>query len=391
VSQEYLCHVCGQSNPLEKLLYRPRGRKEGVEEDQPHWVRNPQSRGLRPVTDLLGSPVHRALRALFGEDSQTLQSLGQVVLHCPVCQEPLSDRNVVQGSHAAFLGIFGPRTSGKTLFLISLIQDLGLQQIDGKTLGLVGLGDSNDRLNALVDQLRRGERPDRTRPERADSTKLQRFAWELQLAGPDRRRIPPMLLSMYDISGEDLAKPHQEDLPVLESYCRAVTSMVFLIDGKAVTQDLGLSVKDAWDPDERPGATATAEIDVLRNVRDRIGGQRAKQAVDLALVLSKADYLWDRAGWKGLKPENHQASGEDVEPLMQTLLADSGRSGLMTEAQGFRQVKLFAASSLGFRPGKNDVKNGLLTSTAKINPYGVTDAVLWLLGLRLRTKRRPSS
>ena len=46
----YLCHVCGQSNPLEKLLYRPRGRKEGVEEDQPHWVRNPQSRGLRPVT-----------------------------------------------------------------------------------------------------------------------------------------------------------------------------------------------------------------------------------------------------------------------------------------------------------------------------------------------------
>jgi len=391
VSQEYLCHKCWHRAPLEKLLYRSRGRKGGVEEDRPHWVRNPRSQGLRPVTDLLGPRLRRTLRQFFGEDSQALQSQGQVVLHCPVCQEPLSDRNVVQGNHTAFLGIFGPRTSGKTLFMISLIQELSHQQIEGKTLGLVGLGDSYERLNVLADQLRRGERPERTLPEGIDPSKLQSFAWQLQVAGLDHRRTPPSLLSMYDMSGEDLAQPYEEDLPVLENYCRAVTSMVFLIDGKAVTQDLRLPVKDAWDPDERPGATATAEVDVLRNVRDRIGEHRAKQAVDLALVLSKADYLWDRAGWKGLKPENHQMAGEGFEQLMQKLLADSGRSGLMTEARGFRQVRLFAASSLGFRPGKSDVKNGRLTSIGKINPCGVTDAVVWLLGLRLQALRRLSS
>jgi hypothetical protein len=400
VIQEYFCHNCWRHNPLENLRYR--SLESADDEEVAHWARNPGSRGLRSVKELLGSPVRRAWQKLFGDaDPTALQSRSQarIVLYCPECSVPLSDRNILDRSHAAFLGIFGPRFSGKTLFMISLIQELNHKQVDGRTLGLVGLGDSNVRMGALADQLRRGMRPKPNLPERRNpgkvaqqASKAQRFTWQLQLAGLDRRRVSSALLSLYDVSGEDLAIPQHESLPVLDNYCRSMTSLIFLIDGKGVARDLGLPARDAWDSNRDSGSKAADEVNALKNVQDRIGQEHSKQEVDLALVLSKADHLWEQPGWQKLNPENGQIESEAFERVMRDLLSKTDRNPLMAEAAGFRRVKLFSASSLGFLPKPKDVdkKSGQLKDAGRINPQGVIDAATWLLSLRLPTMRRSS-
>jgi hypothetical protein len=106
--------------------------------------------------------------------------------------------------------------------------------------------------------------------------------------------------------------------------------------------------------------------------------------VDLALVVSKADHLWHRPGWEGLRPGTGNPSAQ--QETLRRLLRESGRNDLWVEAhQSFGRVSLFAASNLGFCPSPEDVSrdNGNTKLTRPVKPEGVVEPVLWLLGLRL--------
>jgi hypothetical protein len=303
-------------------------------------------------------------------------------LFCP-CEAYLPPRAELHRGDSLGLGFAGPQGAGKTVMILTMVQEL--QRLAGPDpytprVGLLGLGDTETSFQSLAGRLHRGEKPDRTFPEVSRTREgsgdavPRNFCWELTLNGARRSRRWGFL-AVYDVAGESWGEAGDRSLETLDRYLSMCTSLVFLVDGVAVARDLGLEVRDVWDDGTRVGDRGALDREWLGRLMDRLHPERAARS-RLALVVSKADLLWQEERWKGLHPQ----AGDEASraQALADLLRESDRGQLLTMAAAhFREVRPFAASSLGFTPTEEVVRQGHLLDTPR--PEGVVEPILWLL------------
>lgn len=395
MSLSYLCLHCWRVPKLENCLFRcPECAEPG---DPLDWMRLPKTH-LRRVSELrkpfLGLPR-------WDDDEEEGRRApvrcpdhpqARVQLFCE-CEYPLADQLAVSGGLVRTLGFAGPRSVGKTVLTVAMIESLHGSQHDGKRLEIRGLADSEKRfLVQFVSPLAAGEQPSPSpRAERRGELwsedrngQLSNFAWNVFASAPEapaaRKGPPPLVLALYDLGGESWGDHQHEALEHFDRYVSLLGSLVFVIDGAAVAADLGLWQADSWqlEPPKHDGGAEDREW--FGRVKDRLAGR--SQDVDLALLISKADHLWEQPSLARLHP-SPEGTFEEGQGLLEDVLRQSHRGALLEEGRrDFRRVGLFAASSLGFRPGPGDVdQNGRLTRPRR--PAGVTEPVWWLLGERL--------
>lgn len=361
--------------------------------ERPDWLRH-QNGALRPVRELR-PPWYRALFSGSGSGSPRCPRHpdAELQLFCE-CRYPLSERSALRAGSALGFGIAGPRGSGKTLFMITLLHELRGLEIAGHQLGLVGLDDTEERFHRLSAELfDAGVKPDATPPEPPEPPRwtdgmeppVNNFAWSIALQDGRRNARSSVLLAVNDLGGETWELPRHVRHPQVDRYLDHLGSLAFLVDGMAVAADLGLETEDAWDRSPPAGDRGARTRQCFSRVVERLG-RRARRS-DLALVVSKADGLWDHDDWRGLHPGTEEGKEEvpddERQALLEELLRRSRSRDVLIEARlRFRSVRLFAASSLGFRPGPEDVDDrGRLRRP--IEPVGVTEPVEWLLKRRL--------
>jgi hypothetical protein len=317
--------------------------------------------------DRLGCPNHPDARLL---------------LSCE-CGADLPAEAAFQSRKPLALGFAGPRSSGKTLMTIAMVEELRGLAVEDRRIALNPLDDTEQSFHRLSSQLlREGAKPAATDLEEASvgSDASRNFCWKIYVDGASGRRPDEeAFLAVYDVAGETWGLPAPERLARFDRYAGLLGSVVFLIDGAAVAADLGIAARDAWDPAPmEAGEGGWTDRQWLARLQSRLG-PRAQQ-VDLALVLSKADYFWNLPEWQALRPGSPPA---EMDAALQDLLLQARRIDLWTVARKhFRRAGLFAVSSLGFHPGPQDVDTeGRLRR--KIEPAGMAAPLSWLLKQRL--------
>ena len=384
----FLCKRCWRRPTLAETYYRcPECGQAAALDD---WLTPQAADGLRPTADLLrGSRWNLAAGESAGVRCPDHPE-SALRLFCP-CQEFLPPRSHLQRGDSLGLGFVGPHGAGKTVMILTMVQ--ALQQLPGPDaftprVGLLGLGDTETTFQKLADELRAGVKPGGTTPESALLAEpavdgaARNFCWELTLNGARRSRRWGFL-AIYDVAGESWGQGADQPLEVLDRYLEICTSLVFLVDGATVARDLGLSVQDAWDPNRRAGDQGAADREWLGRLLDRLQPERSARS-RLALVVSKADLLWQDERWQALRPSSTATEEEDperqaaLESTLAALLRESGRGQLLTMASGhFHEVRPFAASSLGFTPTAALLEGKQLKEPPR--PVGVVEPILWLL------------
>lgn len=303
------------------------------------------------------------------------------------CGYPLSERAAVRGAPLG-LGIAGPRSSGKTLLVVTMMHELHGLELAGRPLGAVGLDDTESRFHELsAGFFDHGDKPYATAPVAAEVPPWDgemppgNFAWTLTVGG-GRRGAPPALVAVNDLGGETWGLAGHERRERFDRYLGHLGSLIYLLDGSSMAADLGYEVEDAWDASPPPGDRGAKARQWFERITGRLG--RRARRVDLALTVSKADSLWVHDDWEGLRPGGDE---EGREALLERLLLDAMRRDVLIEArERFRNVRLFAVSSLGFLPDHGDV-DGAGHLRRRAHPSGVTEPLVWLLGQRLPALR----
>lgn len=404
MSAPSLCVACWRLSAPADALYRCPACA-GAGSGGPAWLsREGVGEDLRPVRRLR-RPWYRNLLRDDARPRCPRHGEAELELFC-VCGHRLTARAASRRGRPLGFGFAGPPGSGKTLLLIATLRALR-QDSDrdaAGALGALGVDGTEERFHALAGAfLADGSRPHATVPEpdghdggRSDAGAGAgdggNFCWELFVGtgagtgvGNGARGRAPILLSVFDLAGETWGAAPSARLPRLDRYLSLLGSLIFLVDGAAIAADLGAAADDAWDRRPRPGDSGAADLALLTRLIDRLG-TRARR-LDLALVVSKSDLLWDLPGREALRPssgtepEGDAVAGERAAAI-DDLLRETGRGDLLAAARAHcRRVRLFACSSLGFRPGDDDVADGRLLRP--MAPQGVIEPLRWLLAQRI--------
>jgi len=385
----YLCLHCWRALERPDAYFLCAACDDDVE--RPAWMRR-SGGALRRLRDVRRPWWSR----LFADDNGDRRPCPRhpdapFQLYCE-CGYPLSERAALRGAPLG-LGIAGPRSSGKTLLVVTMMHELHGLELAGRPLGAVGLDDTESRFHELsAGFFDHGGKPYATAPLAAEAPRWDgevppgNFAWTLTVGG-GRRGAPPALVAVNDLGGETWGLPSHQRRERFDRYLDHLGSLIFLLDGSSLAADLGFAVDDAWDASPPPGDRGATARQWFSRIVERLG--RRARRVDLALTVSKADSLWVRDGWEGLRPDDADDDGGDEErqALLERLLREGQRRDVLIEArQRFRNVRLFAVSSLGFLPDDVDVDgDGHLRRPA--HPSGVTEPLVWLLGRRLPASR----
>lgn len=395
MSERFLCLRCWRTPRRTEAYYQCAACDSGDTDpgaaQLPKWLPPPSATNSerRPVADLLPPRWRRWFSDARVPEFCPDHPKSPLVLYCP-CGRPLSTQSTLSGKLSG-LGFAGPRSSGKTFLTITAISALGelgshrgsAPRVAPRRYGLLGFDGTGERFGKLTAQLLRdGTRP-LPSPEvpgeylTEDALELdaaRNFAWRVYETLPRAERpVPRAVLAVYDVAGEVWGIPPHERQERLDGYLGLLGSLVFVLDGATIAADLKLATEDAWHPPDAEQGPAWTDLEWFSRVQERLGHLKRRRGTDLALVISKADHLWD--AYPELKGEASQGALED-------LLRRTGRSGIVDAGRAeFRRTKLFAASSLGFRPGPDDVDaEGRLVRCPE--PIGVTAPLHWLLGER---------
>ncbi len=371
----YLCLHCWRSMAVRDAGYRcPRCASE-----PDPWSLEDEA---RPVRHLLDDGPWARVRRVFG---RRVFGKAEQEPHCPrhpdaalhfycACGERLLPSLRVDAGQLKAVGLAGPRASGKSHLLVAMIHALQLRA--RARVALNGLGTTEPRFRELSRRiLEAGERLPAT-SEAADPHR--HFAWEvLTEPGVDvkRRRV----LAVYDLAGEFWARLHEEPPETLRRYLASLGSVALLVDGAVAASDLRIPAHDAWNQRPEPGDHGANDRFLLRQLIDGFGRGQARRS-RLAIVLTKSDLFWDHADFRALSPAASELEPAAYQSLIRGLLERSGRRPLLMSAERhFGEVRLFATSSLGFRPSGEHVEGDQLRY--HIEPHGVVELLLWLLEL----------
>ena len=381
MKEGYLCLNCWRASSRQDAFFRCESCDTAA---RPDWMQR-RAGALRRVRD-----VRRPFwAALFADDRGgpcARHPKASYQLFCE-CGYLLTERAAVRGGAPMGLGIAGPRSSGKTLLVITMMHELHRLEVAGHRLGLVGLDDTEARFHRLsADFFDHGDKPHATAPEEAvaaswdDTRELPpgNFCWTVALEG--QRRVAPLLLAVNDLGGETWGLRSDERRERFDRYLGHLGSLVFLVDGTSMAADLGIEVRDAWDRQPPAGDRGASTRQWFSRIEERLANRARK--IDLAIVISKADSLWEHDEGRALRA-GAEIGDEDRQDVLARLLEASHRRSVVIDGrQRFRRVRLFAVSSLGFRPTRDDVdKRGRLKRP--VDPAGVTEPVAWLLRQRL--------
>jgi len=225
----------------------------------PSWLQ--QNRGQRSKADkAAGSSWSKWLNDDSSEPRCPHHPETEVQLFCQ-CKAPLRKTAILRRRKPVGLGFAGPTGAGKTLFLVTAVQELSHCALGGHPLGRQGLGLTDERFGELVDQLyEQRAKPGPTDPyefqdgEDEGASVPTNFCWQLFVDDPERSQ-PPLLLAVYDIAGETWRMDSRTPRVRFERYLRLLSSLVFLVDGAGIAADLELGTTDAWEG-HRERATA---------------------------------------------------------------------------------------------------------------------------------------
>ncbi len=277
------------------------------------------------------------------------------------------------------VGVVGSTASGKTTLLVTMID--GINREAGTPVGLLGLGDTEERFAVLSHQLfhehRQLDATSRGEDDRGH------FAWEVFVGQRPRLTRSVRLLAVHDVSGETWETLANEDSEKLNRYLSRLDSLALILDGATVATDLDIALHETWTNRPRPEDHGAADRKVFRQLIDRINIE-ACQRMRVALVVSKMDLIWENKRYRALKPTRDSGlpEAEERERLVQDMIIRSGRRQLVLAAEKyFGEVREFSVSSFGYRPPVSE-PGGEPVLDRPIRPEGVVELLLWLLNLR---------
>lgn len=313
------------------------------------------------------------------------------------CGATLGNHSRLEGQ-PSLLGFAGARSAGKTILLLSTLHQLDRAEAqDGREISLLGVGDTEERFRALRHEFFvYRQKPGATVPDAPIPTgqATNSYCWTLRTSeaapfaataaprpGNTRRDLKngaerAQLFGIFDVAGESWRDLKRDGNARLLRYLDLLGLLVFVVDGAALADDLGLDSRDAWNESGPRGDSGAADMQIFSALCERLGPRTRE--ISLAIVISKADLLWDAEPWQGLGPESPIAGAERQE-LVARLLKESCRGSLFPEArQLFRRVGLFAVSGLGFRPEAGDI-SGDNKLSRQPHPHNVLEPLYFLL------------
>ena len=313
-----------------------------------------------------------------------------------VCGATLGSHSRLDGQ-PSLLGFAGARSAGKTILLLSTLHQLDrAEALDGREISLLGVGDTEERFRALRHEFFvHRQKPGATVPDAPIPTgqAINSYCWTLRTtdvptgaAGaprPDAARRESkngsgraQLFGIFDVAGESWRDLKRDGNHRLLRYLDLLGLLFFVVDGAALADDLGLDSRDAWNESGPRGDSGAADMQIFSALCERLGPRT--RDISLAIVISKADLLWDAEPWRGLGPES-PIDGAERQNLVARLLKESCRGSLFPEArQLFRRVGLFAVSGLGFRPEAGDVSDDHKLARQP-HPHNVLEPLHFLL------------
>lgn len=290
----------------------------------------------------------------------------------------------------AFVGIAGARGCGKTTLMTAMMDGLDKHTFKDGRLAKRAVGQTAQRYERLRDRfLVSGLKPEGTPDASRDqdvglawrvSHMSDRFAGERNVG----------FVAFHDVGGETWSQLQSADKPDrFQQYLHRLTGLVFVVDGAVVADDLGCRQTDAWDSREE-GPERTDPEGVLQAIVDGLAGIAKK--IRLAVCITKADHLWQvYPHLKSLMQELDVASDGDA-----TLGGIANNSKKLKRCLSFARtsfddVRLFAASSIGFLPSVADIKvvsGDEKKLIRKIDPCGAVAPLHWLLQADFPVLRR---
>lgn len=307
---------------------------------------------------------------------------------CPHCHSRLPDGF---SAHSPLFGLVGARSSGKTVILAVMTQELGVngpvQRRFGHAISPSETGDANSQatvLGKLLDQMKTsGSLP----PQTQRTTKALPVVFEWKKPGSRLGKIHgeefvPTVFSFYDTAGEDLATT---DRALSVTYLLATDGVILVLDpfsfpGNADRQRAATHQKVETSPEN----VLTAVTETLRQGERTKPGKKIKQPV--AVVISKIDAFFDDLPQtdpirnpSSTLPYFDDEESKTVHDHIASLIASWSGDGLLRQLEmGYRNYRLFGLSALGAEPdyAKQRVdRRGIL-------PHRVSEPLLWLMAER---------
>ncbi|KOR33347.1 hypothetical protein TI05_01580 [Achromatium sp. WMS3] len=260
---------------------------------------------------------------------------------------------------------------------------------------MIGIGNTDKRFKEIEDKVNNGYKLPSTHT--ADQI---RYAWSINLKDNAGHKGYPVL-AIQDIGGEiwsHLAdRRHQRLLPdEIKRYLNHDGDLLMIVDGARVAMDLGIKVDDAWDPGVH-GDKGHADRIIIQNIYNYFGINNIKK-MRLAIVITKADCLSvSLQTLNDLTPvDDYQQRVKELlievaqvpcnqipQQVLQDLLEYAWRKELVHLGTKFSKFRVFASSSFGFRPTRDDI-NASNKLTTPIMPIGIIEPLFWLLNIPLK-------
>jgi len=287
-------------------------------------------------------------------------------IFCGECRRPLSPRTLL--NDRSVIAVLGATGSGKTSLLWVLNQRL--RGANGLPLQIrQSMGDSDEQLEQAVSDLYISGHARATARQDAIA---RNYAWELMTTLQRPRRSA--LVAFHDAAGEvwtGLDRLPRDEYERLHRYLDLVGSVIFLIDGERLAETL------AYAQGRRPTSQAqqaeAEEISILDAIERRLKLRRSETPV--AVVISKADVLWDDPRWEVFRGESDSPSA-DVQAAARALLEAAGRGAIVNAFdQVFGATGYFAVSAFG-----RSVVAGEPLAFDTIRPARIEEPLLALIG-----------
>lgn len=258
---------------------------------------------------------------------------------CGACELPVPPRTIV--GDRSVIAVLGDTASGKTSYLWVLSERLRRASGNGVYIRQA-LGDSDEQMARSAREIFTRGLAAATPPTDAG---VRNYAWELETG-----ERSTTVIAFHDAAGEvwnELAGLSRTTYERFYRYLDLVGGVIFAIDGARV----GV----ALDAEERRGVASPEsrraqdrELAIVDALARRIRAREDRVAA--AVVITKADVLWDRPGLDAFREE----SGADEETIGRTareLLLKAGRPSLVRALEEtFTPVRYFAISAFGAPP-----------------------------------------